>query len=175
MSRDICLRCLEASQMRMRGLEPPRTCIHTDLNRARLPIPPHPRANQQRRYRTDATELSCWHRAQLRRSFGSVDGDGGGVDRVHSASFGSLASCAAIVQGTRTPPSHGGNPGSNPGSGTRTNAPELRGVLLVWGSAQWPAAVRLTHSERTFRARAFAISSSGSTASRALYSSTRCQ
>jgi hypothetical protein len=25
--------------------------------------------------------------------------------------------CAAIVQGTRTPPSHGGNPGSNPGSG----------------------------------------------------------
>ena len=30
--------------MRMRGLEPPRTCIHTDLNRARLPIPPHPRA-----------------------------------------------------------------------------------------------------------------------------------
>ena len=29
-------------RMRMRGLEPPRTCIHTDLNRARLPIPPHP-------------------------------------------------------------------------------------------------------------------------------------
>jgi hypothetical protein len=36
--------------------------------------------------------------------------------------FGSLRTavfCAAIVQGTRTPPSHGGNPGSNPGSGTR--------------------------------------------------------
>ena len=30
--------------MRMRGLEPPRGCPHTDLNRARLPIPPHPRA-----------------------------------------------------------------------------------------------------------------------------------
>jgi hypothetical protein len=29
--------------MRMRGLEPPRACAHTDLNRARLPIPPHPR------------------------------------------------------------------------------------------------------------------------------------
>src|SRR5436190_18091313 len=29
--------------MRMRGLEPPRGCPHTDLNRARLPIPPHPR------------------------------------------------------------------------------------------------------------------------------------
>ncbi len=29
--------------VRMRGLEPPRTYIHTDLNRARLPIPPHPR------------------------------------------------------------------------------------------------------------------------------------
>jgi hypothetical protein len=31
------------SAMRMRGLEPPRGCPHTDLNRARLPIPPHPR------------------------------------------------------------------------------------------------------------------------------------
>ena len=30
--------------MRMRGLEPPRPEGHTDLNRARLPIPPHPRA-----------------------------------------------------------------------------------------------------------------------------------
>ena len=29
--------------MRMRGLEPPRGCPHTALNRARLPIPPHPR------------------------------------------------------------------------------------------------------------------------------------
>ena len=29
--------------MRMRGLEPPRPYGHTDLNRARLPIPPHPR------------------------------------------------------------------------------------------------------------------------------------
>jgi hypothetical protein len=28
--------------MRMRGLEPPRSYLHTDLNRARLPIPPHP-------------------------------------------------------------------------------------------------------------------------------------
>src|SRR3990170_6388094 len=31
------------SSMRMRGLEPPRPYGHTDLNRARLPIPPHPR------------------------------------------------------------------------------------------------------------------------------------
>jgi hypothetical protein len=30
-------------RMRMRGLEPPRGFPHTDLNRARLPIPPHPR------------------------------------------------------------------------------------------------------------------------------------
>src|SRR3954452_3876503 len=29
--------------MRMRGLGPPRVSPHTDLNRARLPIPPHPR------------------------------------------------------------------------------------------------------------------------------------
>ena len=34
----------EALLMRMRGLEPPRARAHTDLNRARLPIPPHPRA-----------------------------------------------------------------------------------------------------------------------------------
>ncbi len=30
-------------RMRMRGIEPPRGCPHTDLNRARLPVPPHPR------------------------------------------------------------------------------------------------------------------------------------
>jgi hypothetical protein len=30
----------------MRGLEPPRACAHTDLNRARLPIPPHPRGSR---------------------------------------------------------------------------------------------------------------------------------
>src|SRR5579862_8233526 len=28
----------------MRGLEPPQSYLHTDLNRARLPIPPHPQA-----------------------------------------------------------------------------------------------------------------------------------
>src|SRR5436190_7439534 len=33
-----------AVRVRMRGLEPPRPEGHTDLNRARLPIPPHPRA-----------------------------------------------------------------------------------------------------------------------------------
>ncbi len=32
--------------MRMRGLEPPRGFPHTDLNRARLPIPPHPRGRE---------------------------------------------------------------------------------------------------------------------------------
>src|SRR6185436_11875328 len=32
--------------MRMRGLEPPRAEAHTDLNRARLPIPPHPRLRE---------------------------------------------------------------------------------------------------------------------------------
>ncbi len=33
--------------MRMRGLEPPPGFPDTDLNRARLPIPPHPRACEQ--------------------------------------------------------------------------------------------------------------------------------
>ena len=28
--------------VRLRGLEPPRDCSHTALNRARLPIPPQP-------------------------------------------------------------------------------------------------------------------------------------
>ena len=32
--------------MRMRGLEPPRPYGHTDLNRARLPVPPHPRGSK---------------------------------------------------------------------------------------------------------------------------------
>ena len=36
--------------MRMRGLEPPRPERHTDLNRARLPIPPHPRAADSSRH-----------------------------------------------------------------------------------------------------------------------------
>src|SRR5439155_20253321 len=35
----------ESNGMRMRGLEPPRACAHTALNRARLPIPPHPRGD----------------------------------------------------------------------------------------------------------------------------------
>ncbi len=39
--------------VRMRGLEPPPGFPDTDLNRARLPIPPHPRASGgRRRYRT---------------------------------------------------------------------------------------------------------------------------
>ncbi len=33
------------TMVRMRGLEPPPGCPDTDLNRARLPIPPHPRAD----------------------------------------------------------------------------------------------------------------------------------
>jgi hypothetical protein len=34
------------SLMRMRGLEPPPSYLDTDLNRARLPIPPHPRSGR---------------------------------------------------------------------------------------------------------------------------------
>src|SRR4051795_8552138 len=44
--------------MRMRGLEPPRPERHTDLNRARLPIPPHPRADDSSRHH------ECWHAAR---------------------------------------------------------------------------------------------------------------
>jgi hypothetical protein len=50
--------------MRMRGLEPPPGFPDTDLNRARLPIPPHPRARGgERRYRTLAARAA---RVQLR-------------------------------------------------------------------------------------------------------------
>src|SRR5947209_5093895 len=52
--------------MRMRGLEPPRTYIHTDLNRARLPIPPHPRALVERPYRTCLASSSALRRGVLR-------------------------------------------------------------------------------------------------------------
>jgi site-specific DNA recombinase len=38
--------------VRLRGLEPPPGFPDTDLNRARLPIPPQPRAVRKRRYRT---------------------------------------------------------------------------------------------------------------------------
>ena len=51
--------------MRMRGLEPPRGCPHTDLNRARLPIPPHPRAERSvagRDLRADG-RLRAYHEA----------------------------------------------------------------------------------------------------------------
>ena len=34
---------MRCARMRMRGLEPPPSYLDTDLNRARLPIPPHPR------------------------------------------------------------------------------------------------------------------------------------
>jgi hypothetical protein len=44
------------------------------------------------------------------------------------ASLRSVGLRAAIVQGTRTPPSHGGNPGSNPGSGIE-NPPRNRGFF----------------------------------------------
>src|SRR4051812_42096913 len=29
--------------MRLEGVEPPRSCLHGDLNAARLPVPPQPR------------------------------------------------------------------------------------------------------------------------------------
>ena len=37
--------------VRVKGLEPPWGEPHTDLNRTRLPIPPHPRGSQNERER----------------------------------------------------------------------------------------------------------------------------
>ena|GEM_PF-6158771 len=154
--------------MRMRGLEPPRTCIHTDLNRARLPIPPHPQAVGSEHIARGARRLavSARSRALCRR--------GGPVGAF--ASLGARQARAAIVQGTRTPPSHGGNPGSNPGSGIHSKALQTRGSSENAQGDHRPAALSLTHSERTSPARARVISRSGSTpSSRASYSRTRCQ
>jgi hypothetical protein len=55
---------------------------------------------------------------------------------------------AAIVQGTRTPPSHGGNPGSNPGSGT-FHGPEKSGPLAFRGARR----DRRRNGSRTARCR----------------------
>jgi hypothetical protein len=44
-SRAECLDLRRLRPMRMRGLEPPPGFPDTDLNRARLPIPPHPRGH----------------------------------------------------------------------------------------------------------------------------------
>ena len=33
-------------EVRLEGLEPPRACAHTDLNRARRPVPPQPRGTE---------------------------------------------------------------------------------------------------------------------------------
>ena len=65
----------------------------------------------------------------------------GATARSHFATLARLP--AAIVQGTRTPPSHGGNPGSNPGSGIAngpivgieaTRGPPLRPIRSKWWS-----------------------------------------
>jgi hypothetical protein len=40
--RIVASRC-NSAPMRLEGLEPPRAFAHTDLNRARRPIPPQPR------------------------------------------------------------------------------------------------------------------------------------
>jgi hypothetical protein len=100
--------------MRLRGLEPPPGCPDTDLNRARLPIPPQPRAVRKRRYRT------ALGRARRLRETQRVGVRGDRVGRSRRGQFASLDRSirAAIVQGTRTPASHAGNRGSNPRSGT---------------------------------------------------------
>src|SRR6185437_13507061 len=115
--------------MRMRGLEPPPGCPDTDLNRARLPIPPHPRGG--RRYRRSGALLPATRAAPRYGDQPDPRGTSGLVPGALLAC--SLSLRAAIVQGTRTPPSHGGNPGSNPGSGTQ-KALASAGVFVVRGA-----------------------------------------
>ena len=49
----------ESTTMRMRGLEPPPGLPDTDLNRARLPIPPHPRGEGSEDIARGAPEGAC--------------------------------------------------------------------------------------------------------------------
>jgi site-specific DNA recombinase len=64
--------------VRMRGLEPPPGFPDTDLNRARLPIPPHPRGGAERRYRTGARRAQ---RAGRRPTWPSRDSARGDMHR----------------------------------------------------------------------------------------------
>jgi site-specific DNA recombinase len=57
-----------ACLVRMRGLEPPPGCPDTDLNRARLPIPPHPRGMRRYRSREVRSGPLLWRRFSARRS-----------------------------------------------------------------------------------------------------------
>ncbi len=105
----------------------------------------HTRARtSQRRYRTCGRPRSSSGAHRTRDSFGW-----GAQPALSALLASSRRFRAAIVQGTRTPPSHGGNPGSNPGSGT-AYAPCLRGVSRYRG---WlgPGFGPVTNSEgRTF-------------------------
>ncbi len=115
----------------MRGLEPPPDFSDTDLNRARLPIPPHPRAAGQAKisHRAEAgpidREPGTW-RIGRRLPGRSRERSAPGGRPSAFASLGAERSRAAIVQGTRTPPSHGGNRGSNPRSGMNRTSAEPR-------------------------------------------------
>ena len=60
----------------------------------------------------------------------AVRGTAAGVSRSRLSASLEPFIRAAIVQGTRTPPSHGGNPGSNPGSGTY-GTPAKRGFVVL--------------------------------------------
>jgi hypothetical protein len=110
--------------MRMRGLEPPRDCSHGDLNAARLPIPPHPPACSEHSDRLNLCVRSSPPPVLLPSS-----------------------PPAAIVQGTRTPPSHGGNRGSNPRGGT-TGALAQQGLSVVLGRCA-PAMRQLRRRDRS--------------------------
>ena len=87
---------------------------------------------------TNSATSACGGQRRYRTGIGGTDARAGGagpVGRPATRSGALLASIrrkrAAIVQGTRTPPSHGGNPGSNPGSGT-SGKPRTRGAFVVF-------------------------------------------
>ena len=85
--------------MRMRGLEPPRPYGHTDLNRARLPIPPHPRGG-------GILAARRWVDRGERRRFGHACRNASPFPASHltcSDGFPSSAGCCAC---SRSPRAH---------------------------------------------------------------------
>ena len=123
------------------GPEPCASTNSATSARERIPNIAHPRAGAARPGRRVGPEVRVRARERPTR-FASL----GGRHR------------AAIVQGTRTPPSHGGNPGSNPGSGTpkvpasgqvfSLSRPLTASPLGERSAARWGAEHRVTGRRR---------------------------
>src|ERR1039458_6750516 len=158
--------------MRMRGLEPPPGCPDTDLNRRRLPIPPHPRADEQAKIAHRKGMGGPARGSGFRASHRLLDGVGLVLGALLASSRIDRAPLSSRGLGRR--PLMAETRVRIPVAGLTTKALTLPGLCYVTDDAHGRSALRVTHSERTSGLRAPAISSSGSMRSRPEYSSIRC-